>query len=140
MVRMCCLWGLTLILLIPGGLRGEVCKWVDDAGTVHYEAECPENMVGENFELEAQDGSPMGSEARSPGQLADRDRWARNQPVSALRSLPPAQSRYLVSSDWRVRVGRGGSLGGHHTRSRLPIKGIWTRMGRNKWQRSDRSL
>lgn len=104
MVRMCCLWGLTLILLIPGGLRGEVCKWVDDAGTVHYEAECPENIVGENFELEAQDGSPLGSEARSPGQLADRDRWARNQPVSTLRSLPPAQSRYLVSSDWRVRA------------------------------------
>jgi len=93
--------------LVAGGANAQMCRWVDENGTVHYAETCPEGVNSRTVELQA---PPTGAQVEAAEQRAavadqrlrtrepEKSRPGESLSLHELGPLPDnASSRYLTT-------------------------------------------
>ena len=74
----------------PGALGTELCKWVDENGTVHYDIECPESVEADSVEVDTRDPEPQADDPYA----ASRDRLQERSAAPEPAASAPAEMDY----------------------------------------------
>lgn len=108
-------------IVVVGSVSGDLCKWVDEHGTVHYAESCPEGVNSVSVEIESPPSQAQVAEAQKRAMDAkrilsnrksseySRPEKVRSLSLSKLGPLPDnTTSTYLKTTGTGINLSTGG--------------------------------
>ena len=82
------------LLVIPWSAQGEMCRWVDENGTVHYAEKCPEGVKGSGVRI---DPGPTADQVRAAQEISrQHEQGRRDRDVAEPEPASSAQDSVSV--------------------------------------------